>query len=121
MTIRILSITVNPDRPTTETFIGFHQAGLAITVVCPPEHPNHQRLVDAGVPTMDMRFKRKIDFKAIASLRDELRRGRYDIVHTYSNNAISNALVATLGLPVKIVAYRGIVAALRQTHPVCPD
>ncbi len=118
MTIRILSITVNPDRPTTETFIGFHRAGLAITVVCPPEHPHHRLLVDAGVPTMDLRFKRKIDFQAISALRAKLKRGQYDIVHTYTNNALSNALLATRGLPIKIVAYRGIVAAVGFLDPI---
>jgi len=118
MTIRILSITANPDRPTTETFIGLHHAGLAITVICPSEHPHHRLLVDAGVPTLALRFDRKIDFQAIAALRAELKRGRYDIVHTYTNNALSNTLLATRGLAVKIVAYRGIVAAVGFLDPV---
>ena len=118
MTIRILSIIAHPDRPTTETFIGFHRAGIDITVVCPSEHPHHQLLVDAGVPTMDMRFNRKFDRKAIKLLREELKRGKYDILHTYSNNAISNGLIATRGLQIKIVAYRGIVAAVGFLDPV---
>ena len=118
MTIRILSIIAHPDRPTTETFIGFHRAGIDITVVCPSEHPHHQLLVDAGVPTMDMRFNRKFDPKAIKLLRKELKRGKYDILHTYSNNAISNGLIATRGLQIKIVAYRGIVAAVGFLDPV---
>jgi len=118
VTIRILSITVNPDRPTTETFIGFHRAGLNITVVCPPAHPHHQLLVDAGVPTLDMLFERKIDPKAIRTLRRELTRGQYDILHTYTNNALSNGLIATLGMPIKIVAYRGIVAAVGFLDPI---
>lgn len=118
MTIRILSITLNPDRPTTETFIGFHQAGLAITVVCPSDHPHHRLLVEAGIPTMDLRFGRKIDCEAISALRAELKQGRYDIIHTYTNNALSNALLAIRGLPIKIVAYRGIVAAVGFLDPI---
>jgi len=118
MTIRILSITVNPDRPTTETFIGFYRAGIDITVVCPQEHPHHQLLVDAGVPTIDMRFNRKFDPKAIKILRKELKRGKYDILHTYTNNALSNGLIAIRGMQIKIVAYRGIVAAVGFLDPV---
>ena len=118
MTIRILSITVNPDRPTTETYIGFHRAGLDITVVCPEEHPNHKLLVDAGVPTLDMRFNKKIEFKAIRALRSLLKSGRYDILHTYTNNALSNGLIATRGVDIKIVAYRGIVAAVGFLDPI---
>jgi glycosyltransferase involved in cell wall biosynthesis len=118
MTIRLLSIVENPDRPTTETFIGFHRAGVAIKVICPVEHPMHQRLLDAAVPTMDLHFNRMIDFKAISALRAELKQGQYDIVHAYTNNALSNALLATRDLTTKIVAYRGIVAAVSFFDPV---
>ena len=34
MNIRVLAVTVNPDRPTTESFIGLHRSGIDITVIC---------------------------------------------------------------------------------------
>lgn len=118
MPIRLLSITANPDRPTTETFIGFHRAGVEITVVCPADHPNHRLLLEAGVPTMEMPFRHTIDIPAIRRLRRFLVDGRYDIVHTYYNDALSNAAIAVLGLPVRLVAYRGIVGAVGFLDPV---
>lgn len=118
MSIRVLSLVLHPDRPTTETFVGFHRAGIRITVSCPPEHPNHALLVAAGVPTIDLRLDGTIDPGGIRRLRAEVRRGAYDIVHTYYNDAISNAAIALLGLPVRLVAYRGIVGAVGFLDPV---
>ncbi|MDH4109101.1 MAG: glycosyltransferase family 4 protein [Gammaproteobacteria bacterium] len=118
MSIRLLSLIQHPDRPTTETFIGFHRAGIDITVSCPPEHPNHALLVSAGVPTIDLRLNGTIDPRGIRALRALVQGGRYDIVHTYYNDAISNAALAVLGLPVKLVAYRGIVGAVGFLDPV---
>jgi glycosyltransferase involved in cell wall biosynthesis len=51
-------------------------------------------------------------------VREELIRGAYDIVHTFNNKAISNVLCAAKDLPVKIVAYRGIVGAVGFMDPM---
>ena len=44
--------------------------------------------------------------------------GRYDILHLFSNKALQNGLAASRGLPVKIVAYRGIVGNVSFFSPV---
>ena len=106
------------DRPTLAMFIGLHRGGVAVTVVCSPEHPHYRPLVDAGIPTVDIRFRRNFDREAIREVREELIRGGYDIVHTFNNKATSNILRAAKGLPVKIVAYRGIVGAVGFLDPM---
>ncbi len=118
MAIRSLCITESADRPTVATFIGMHNAGIEVTVVCPSDHPNHQTLRDAGVPTVDIRLPKKFDKAGIAALRNELIRGRYHIMHTFNNNAVSNGLRACKGLPVKVVCYRGIVGAVGFLDPM---
>ncbi len=118
MPIRSLCVTESADRPTVATFIGLHEAGIEVTVVVPEDHRNHRTLRDAGVPTVDIRLPRKFDRDGIAALRAELVRGRYHIMHTFNNNAISNGLRACKGLPVKVVAYRGIVGAVSFLDPV---
>lgn len=118
MTIRSLCITEGADRPTVATFIGMHDAGIAVTVVCPADHPNNTTLVQAGVPTIDIRLRKPFDADGIAALRKELIRGRYDIMHTFNNKAVSNGLRACKGLPVKIVCYRGIVGAVGFLDPM---
>jgi glycosyltransferase involved in cell wall biosynthesis len=95
-----------------------HNAGIGITVVCPADHPNHQVLRDAGVPTVDIRLPQNFDRAGIAALREELVRGRYHIMHTFNNKAVSNGLRACKDLPVKIVCYRGIVGAVGFLDPM---
>lgn len=118
MAIRSLCITEDADRPSVATFIGMHNAGIEVTVVCPDEHPNNQTLRDAGVPTIDIRLPTNFNKEGIAALREELIRGRYHIMHTYNNKAVSNGLRACKGLPVKVVCYRGIVGAVSFLDPM---
>lgn len=118
MAIRSLCVTESADRPTIASFVGMHNAGIEITVVCPSDHPNNQTLRDAGVPTVDIRLPGNFDKAGIAALREELVRGRYHIMHTFNNKAVSNGLRACKGLPVKIVCYRGIVGAVGFLDPM---
>lgn len=118
MPIRSLCVTEAADRPTVATFIGMHRAGIDITVVCPAEHPDHKTLTDAGVKTADIRLPTHFNTAGIAALREELVRGRYHIMHTFNNKAVSSGLRACKGLPVKIVCYRGIVGAVGFLDPM---
>jgi glycosyltransferase involved in cell wall biosynthesis len=122
MAIRVLcvndDIVQGSDRPTLATFLGLHAAGIGITVVCSPEHPYHGALQAAGVPTVDIRFRKDFDREAIRRLRAEFQRGDHHIVHTFNNKATSNALRAAKGLSVKIIAYRGIVGAVSFVDPI---
>lgn len=95
-----------------------HNAGVDITVVCPEDHPNHKTLTDAGVPTVDIRLPTNFNKDGIAALREELIRGRFHIMHTFNNKAVSNGLQACKGLPVKIICYRGIVGAVGFLDPM---
>ena len=101
-----------------ETFIGMHKAGIDVTVVVPADNPNNKILTDAGVPTVDIRLPTNFNKEGIAALRAELVRGRYHIMHTYNNKAVSNGLRACKGLPVKVVCYRGIVGAVSFLDPM---
>lgn len=118
MTLRVLCIVDDSDRPTIETFIGMHRAGIAVTVSCQSESPNAARLAEAGVPMVDLPLRRNIDLGGIRRLREEFDRGRYHIVHTFNNKAISNVILAARGRDIRIVAYRGIVGAVSFLDPM---
>jgi len=118
MTIRSLCVTEGADRPTIETFIGMHDVGIAVSVVCPAEHPNYQLLSDAGVPVIDIPLRKNFDVPGTALLREELIRGRYQIIHTFNSRALTNGLRAARNLPVKVIAYRGIVGNLNFLDPM---
>jgi glycosyltransferase involved in cell wall biosynthesis len=118
MAIRSLCVTAGGDRPTVATFIGMHKAGIAITVVCPASSANYKVLTDAGVPTLDISLPHNFDKAGRAALRAELIRGRYHIVHTFNSQALTNSLHAIRGLPIKLIAYRGIVGNMSFLDPM---
>ncbi len=118
MSIKSLAVTEGADRPTVESFIGMHRRGIDITVVCPSEHPNWQRLVDAGVPVIDIPLKKNFDKPGQQRLRDEVMNGQYDILHTFNSRAVTNGIAACRDLPVKIICYRGIVGNVSFLDPM---
>jgi len=115
--IKALCITEDPDRPTTATFAGLQRAGVDVTVICPPGE-RRAWLEENGVRTLDVPLRKQFDREAIRRLRAELEHGRYDVLHLFSNKALQNGLAASRGLPVKIVAYRGIVGNVSFLSPV---
>ncbi len=115
--IKALCITEDPDRPTTAMFVGLNNAGVDVTVICPPGE-RRAWLEERGVRTLDVPLRKQFDREAIRRLRTELTQGRYDVLHLFSNKALQNGLAASRGLPVKIVAYRGIVGNVSFLSPV---
>jgi glycosyltransferase involved in cell wall biosynthesis len=116
--IKTLCITEDADRPTTATFIGLKKAGVDVTVMCPAASDRRAALVEAGVRVLDLPLRKRVDRQGIAELRAEIVRGGYDILHLFSNKAVQNGLIASRGLPVKIVAYRGIVGNVSFFNPI---
>ncbi len=118
MAIRSLCVTEGADLPTIATFIGMHRSGVEVTVVCPRSHANFDRLESAGVPVIEIPLKKNFDREGAAALRAELERGRYHVVHTFNSRALTNSLTASKGLPIKVIAYRGIVGNLSFLDPM---
>ncbi|HLF23452.1 MAG TPA: glycosyltransferase, partial [Burkholderiales bacterium] len=89
-----------------------------LTVVCPRSSESRAVLAAAGVPVRDIELSAGIDLDGIRRLRAELRRGDYDILHVFSNKALQSGLFATWGMPIRIIAYRGIVGNVSFFSPV---
>ena len=115
--LKALCITEDPDRPTTAMFAGLKNAGVDVTVICPAGE-RRTWLEQNGVRVLDLPLRKQLDREAVQRLRAELVQGRYDILHLFSNKALQNGLAASRGLPVKIVAYRGIVGNVSFFSPV---
>lgn len=116
--IRALCITEDLDRPTNALLTGLARAGVDVTLICPGEGEWRARLEDNGVRMLDLPLRKRFDREGVRLLRAELMNGRYDILHLLSNKAVQNGLAASRGLPIKIVAYRGIVGNVSFWNPV---
>ena len=98
--------------------MGLKQAGVDVTVMCPASADRRTLLGEAGIRVLDLTLRKRFDRAGVAALREEIERGRYDILHLFSNKAVQSGLAASRGLPVKIVAYRGIVGNVSFFSPV---
>jgi len=118
MAIRALCVTLGGDRPTCATFIGLKAHGVKIDVICPSSYPNFEVLQKAGVNVLDITIDKNYSQASVKTLRTLLTSRKYDILHVFNNRALSNGIFAARGLPVKLIAYRGIVGNLSFFEPV---
>jgi glycosyltransferase involved in cell wall biosynthesis len=95
------------------------RAGIDLTVVCPPGAADARAaLASAGVRLLDLPLRGRFDRAGTRRLREELASGGYDILHVFSNRPLESGIVAVRGLPVRLIAYRGIVGNVSFFSPV---
>jgi len=116
--MRALCITGYSDRPETETLIGLHRAGVELVVLSPPGAPRLSRLKEAGLDVSELTMRHRVDFRAQAVISRKLREHKPEILHLFTNKAINNGLLASWGMPVKVIAYRGIVGNVSYYYPI---
>jgi glycosyltransferase involved in cell wall biosynthesis len=75
-------------------------------------------LAENDVRTFELPLRANVDSRATQKLRKELVDGNYQILHVFSNKALQNGLRAVRGLPVRLVAYRGIVGNVSFLSPI---
>lgn len=115
--MRVLCINGESDPAETGSFIEMHRMGVDITVITWPGTVNHDALVAAGVPTIPYVLKWKLSPPCIRFIRAELKRKKYDILHMLDKRATMNGLMATIGMDIKLIAYRGIVGNIAYWSP----
>jgi glycosyltransferase involved in cell wall biosynthesis len=109
--------TLNSVRPEAELFIGLQKAGVAMTVMTQGDSVYAGAMREAGIEVVDFVPRRKFSPEAIRRIRRELRQRRIDVVYAFNNKAIANANFAALGLPVKVVTYRGQTGNIHRWDP----
>lgn len=116
--LTVLCVNGESDPAETGSFIEMHRRGVDITVITWPGTFNYDALAAAGVPTIPYVLKGKISWPCIRFIRDELKRRPYDVLHLLDKRATMNGIWASLGVDVKLVAYRGIVGNLSYFDPL---
>ena len=116
--IRVLCVNGESDPAETGSFIEMRRLGIDITVMTWPGTVNHDALVAAGVPVIPYVLKWKLSPPCIRFIRAELKRGKYDVLHMLDKRATMNGLMASIGIDIKLVAYRGIIGNLAYWSPL---
>ncbi|MEM1262777.1 MAG: glycosyltransferase [Pseudomonadota bacterium] len=109
--------TLNSVRPEAELFIGLARAGVETTVYTQADSVYAERMRAGGVTVVDFEPRGKINWGSIRALRRHLRAGEYDIVYSFNNKAITTANLASSGLPMKVVTYRGQTGNIHRYDP----
>ncbi len=115
--MRVLAVTTHSDRPEAETFIGLTKYGVDLEVMCSPEALFYNHLKASGVRVTDLKINSRIDLTAIRAIRSNLKNRAFHVVHGFDNKTVATAVLAASGLPVKVVAYRGIVGNVSFFNP----
>jgi len=98
----------NVNRPEAAQIAGIHQSAAAdVAVICNPGSVLEAYFKGQGMRVINDPLNSKLSIRTIRTIRHELRAGSYDILHLFNNTAISNGAFAAIGLPAKVVAYRG--------------
>ena len=119
--MRLLAITssigaVTNVRPEAEIFIGLKRAGVDVTVMTEADTVYIEPMRRAGIRLIDFAPQRKWSVEAIRRIRAELKDG-YDAVYAFNNKAIANTVLAAIGLPVKVITYRGQTGNISRWDP----
>lgn len=120
--MRILCVTSHRGaltnvRPEAEIFIGLQRLGAKVTVLTQRDSCYVASMVAAGIDVVDLEPRRRLDPAAIRRIRATLRGGNSQILHLFNNKAITNGIVAALGLPVRVVTYRGQTGNIHRYDP----
>lgn len=116
--MRVLFITKNSDRPESATIIGLREAGVSPLVMADLRSTHVQRIRDAGIPVLDVPLDNKLDRDALKLIRNTIVSEEIDIIHAFTNRTVLHMVLASHGLPVKLVAYRGVIGNVSCLSPL---
>ncbi len=106
-------------RPEAEMLVSLAAAGADVTVMTQGDSEYAARARAAGLAVIDYHPRRKFSWSAIRRIRAELKSGAFDVVYCFNNMVIASTVWAALGLPVKVVTYRGQTGNISRWDPSC--
>ncbi len=115
--MRVLFIAESLDLPESHMIRGISKAGIEVELMINEDSQHLDTLAGDNIPIHAFALKRRIDRDGIRAIRYLLESRSFDIVHCLKNRPLSNALIASRGMHVKKVAYRGIEGNVNRFNP----
>lgn len=110
---------VHPIRPEAAQLFGAQQTGeFDITVMCSPESVMADYYRENGLRIIPHKIEEKLSLKSIRFIRATIRKHDFNILHLLNSRAISNGATAAIGLPIKVIAYRGQTGSISRFDPL---
>jgi len=98
-------------------YLGLARAGIKLELICHPDAPDKHIFTDNGIRVTEIPIRHRLDMNAILNLRNKLKDNGYDIIYTSLNSCLSTSLLASLGMKIKHVSYRGTMGHLSRLDP----
>ena len=111
--------TLNAVRPEAEMLIELSKLGVTVELMTQPDAEYRARFESEGIKVHGYHPSKKFEREAIARIRKILKDGHFDAVYSFNNKAIANVNLAALGLPVKVLTYRGQTGNISRRDPSC--
>lgn len=109
--------TYNSIRPEAEIYISLAKLGYDLTIMTAKNSVYSNIFMQHGINIIDAKFNKKINIKLISSIRKTIKEKKIDFIYATNSRAISNAIIASFGLPSKLIIYRGTTGGLYRHDP----
>ncbi|RDH81530.1 MAG: glycosyl transferase family 1 [endosymbiont of Galathealinum brachiosum] len=107
----------NSLRPEHEIYISLAKAGHNVTIITHNNEIYSKRFLDHNINLIEQPIVKKISIKSIRLIRKIIKEQSIDIVYATNSKSIPNTAFACIGLPVKLVVYRGTASGLYWHDP----
>jgi glycosyltransferase involved in cell wall biosynthesis len=120
--MNILILTPSKDsfnsvRPELEIYVSLAKAGNNVTIMTEKDGAYAQRFAEHGIQIIDTTHKKKISLKIILLIKKIIKEKNIDIIYATTSRTIPNAVFASIGTNVKLVAYRGTTGGMYRHDP----
>lgn len=113
--MKIVAVSEKPDLPEAHLIAGIARSGAEVLWFGDPGAELRPVIAAGGAVCSSLPLRSRLDLRAIRELRSHL--SGTDLIHAFTSRAISNSVVAAIGRPVPIIAYRGTMAPLSRFDP----
>ncbi|MDQ1243830.1 MAG: L-malate glycosyltransferase [Campylobacterota bacterium] len=120
MNLLVLTATdgsYNSVRPEAEIYISLLKFGYNITIMTEENSAYATRFRENGIRVIDAHYKKKISPSTLKKIREAIKKYDINIVFATNSKSISNAIIACVGMDVKLVTYRGTTGGLYRHDP----
>jgi L-malate glycosyltransferase len=106
-------------RPEAEIVVQLAQSGkYNITVMTQADSEYAQKFRDNGIKVIDFYPEKKFSWEYVKKIKKEMLDGKHHIAQLFNNKAMVNGIIAAMGVPIKVVLYRGYTGNISWLDPI---
>lgn len=106
-------------RPEAEIVLQLQHTGkYNITVMTQADSEYANKFREAGIKVVDFFPTKKFSRAYVKRIKREMIEGKHHVVQLFNNKAMVNGIMAAMGVPIKVVLYRGYTGNISWLDPI---